>query len=536
MKKVFAALIVVLSLSYAYAQSSKPTIDAEINANWPDNTSGAITPALLRSTVLDIVASYVDWLTCTTTGGIAYWNNTNTPTCLTAGAAGSVLYIANGIPAWSPQITLSPIANNPIYITPLGPLGFTSIGPTGGYWPGIQGQPINSGLVTNIIRTSGGNNAVTVQELSPTGYSAINFGNSSGRELGAIGVGNPAGAVADYVDATFWESLDNTGSGTFTPHRIISTKSSNNATFTGNSAGTTLAATVVTGTIGVGSTLSGNACVPAGTTVVSGAGGGAGAYVTSVSTTCVAQPLTASGGAPFTIRTMADWAADGSTNFYTQDTTNRVTIANNGNVTVTSGLISLKGQTIIDGNGPSGSFAVGPNPGTPDASNQFRFGYNQNSNTSLTMTNTDGGGTASAGFLITVNGQNHRITSYGNGYSGSGAQVAGALVIGGNTVTNIVAENGTGVVGFYTGSTTNLRGRFPAAGGFQVGSAAIALTPGSLGMDKIIASASAPGAGGGKLELVCGTGVGTAKLIIAAGTSATAVTIVDNIGAGVSGC
>lgn len=73
-------------------------------------------------------------------------------------------------------------------------------------------------------------------------------------------------------------------------------------------------------------------------------------------------------------------------------------------------------------------------------------------------------------------------------------------------------------------------------GGLSVGSATLTLTGGAFGMDKIIASGSAPGAGGGKLELVCGTNSGTAKLIIAAGTSATAVTVIDNIGAGVTGC
>ncbi len=91
MKKLLAALLVTSSLNAAYAQSSKLTLDNEINTNWPDNTSGAITPALLRTTVQDIVASYVDWLVCTAQGGIVYWNVTATPTCLTAGTSGQFL-------------------------------------------------------------------------------------------------------------------------------------------------------------------------------------------------------------------------------------------------------------------------------------------------------------------------------------------------------------------------------------------------------------------------------------------------------------
>lgn len=74
-------------------------------------------------------------------------------------------------------------------------------------------------------------------------------------------------------------------------------------------------------------------------------------------------------------------------------------------------------------------------------------------------------------------------------------------------------------------------------GGFQLGSnTALTLTSGALGLAKIAASASAPGAGGGKVELVCGTNAGTAKLVAYAGTSGTATLILDNIGAGVTGC
>lgn len=41
--------------------STKSTITSEINTNLADNTSGNITPALLRSVVQDIVDSYADW-------------------------------------------------------------------------------------------------------------------------------------------------------------------------------------------------------------------------------------------------------------------------------------------------------------------------------------------------------------------------------------------------------------------------------------------------------------------------------------------
>src|SRR5712671_5052746 len=39
---------------------TKAQITTDITVNWPDNTIGSITPALLRSTVLDLVNSYYD--------------------------------------------------------------------------------------------------------------------------------------------------------------------------------------------------------------------------------------------------------------------------------------------------------------------------------------------------------------------------------------------------------------------------------------------------------------------------------------------
>lgn len=75
-----------------------------------------------------------------------------------------------------------------------------------------------------------------------------------------------------------------------------------------------------------------------------------------------------------------------------------------------------------------------------------------------------------------------------------------------------------------------------AGAALQIGSTALTLTGGAFGMPKITASGSAPGASGSKFEVVCGTNAGTAKLIIYAGTSTTAVTVTDNIGSGVTGC
>lgn len=75
-----------------------------------------------------------------------------------------------------------------------------------------------------------------------------------------------------------------------------------------------------------------------------------------------------------------------------------------------------------------------------------------------------------------------------------------------------------------------------AAPVIEVGAASLTASTGELAITKNVASGVAPGALGGKIALVCGTGSGTAKLIAYSGTSATPATILDNIGGGVTGC
>lgn len=147
-----------------------------------------------------------------------------------------------------------------------------------------------------------------------------------------------------------------------------------------------------------------------------------------------------------------------------------------------------------------------------------------------------------------------------SGVSGSFTTLAasGAVSFANNTAINIKDNGGTDRIALFattgnillvrptaaTGSvalqnfagTTQLSTSGAAGGGVTVGDAALTTVKGEVGMTKITASGSAPGAAGGKFELVCGTNAGTAKLIVYAGTSTTPVTITDNIGSGVTGC
>lgn len=101
MRKISLVLLGLLLLcSGAQAQSSKSTLNNQIDTFFPDNTVGAITPGKLRTVTKNIVASYVDWLSCTGTGGLVTWS-AGTPTCLAPGSEGQVLAIVGGVPAWA---------------------------------------------------------------------------------------------------------------------------------------------------------------------------------------------------------------------------------------------------------------------------------------------------------------------------------------------------------------------------------------------------------------------------------------------------
>ncbi len=61
MIRLLSSVAVLLSVTAALAQTGSPkttgSLNTEINTNFPDNTSGAITPAIARQTTLDMVFS-----------------------------------------------------------------------------------------------------------------------------------------------------------------------------------------------------------------------------------------------------------------------------------------------------------------------------------------------------------------------------------------------------------------------------------------------------------------------------------------------
>jgi hypothetical protein len=103
MKKIFSALAIaatfLLLATPAFGQKTKSQLNSEVATNYPDNSTGLITPAIVRTTTNDQIASWVDWLTCTGTGGIVFWN-AGTPTCLNIGSTGQFLQVVAGAPSW----------------------------------------------------------------------------------------------------------------------------------------------------------------------------------------------------------------------------------------------------------------------------------------------------------------------------------------------------------------------------------------------------------------------------------------------------
>lgn len=75
MKRILAAVVLLCAITPAHAQKTKAQINTEITLGFPDNTTGAITPALLRSVAADTINSIMPNAPVTT-GNLACWDGT----------------------------------------------------------------------------------------------------------------------------------------------------------------------------------------------------------------------------------------------------------------------------------------------------------------------------------------------------------------------------------------------------------------------------------------------------------------------------
>src|SRR5215831_4223789 len=120
MRKLWVGLGVLvalaLALTVAQSQKTKTQMNTEINTNFPDNTTGLITPLITRTTTQDMVASWIDWVTCSGNGanGVPTWNNglatyqcQSFPWSVAQGGTGLTAGTNGGIPCYTGATTLA---------------------------------------------------------------------------------------------------------------------------------------------------------------------------------------------------------------------------------------------------------------------------------------------------------------------------------------------------------------------------------------------------------------------------------------------
>lgn len=148
MRRLLIVSLMMALASPAFAQKTKTQLNTEIDANFLDNVVGNITPQKLRTVFKDVVASYVDWLTCTTRGSMLIWGASAVPTCFNPGTSGQLLKtMGAGVdPVWSSAISGISIDDSPIG---------NSVPDTGKFTLVGIGTSIISNTVLNVTGPSG---------------------------------------------------------------------------------------------------------------------------------------------------------------------------------------------------------------------------------------------------------------------------------------------------------------------------------------------------------------------------------------------
>lgn len=264
MRYLAAILAVVFCIGSSHAQVAKTTILPQIN------TSSA--QGLLGGTILtNIVNSYVDWLTCTGTGGMLYWS-LGTPTCLNVGSSGTFLTVSGSVPAWSSTIPTSVI--------------------TGQFPNSNLANPLTT--VNGVTRTLGSSCTVTTANSTIDNFlpnvqwqlfSSLSWIPKYKQDVsGYQGLGICSAFSTTNNQPTF--TCSNT-SGIKVGDLVTVIYQSSTSTFTASGSGQNITVSSITGTVSLGQYLSGTG-VPLGTVITGcpgGVCGGAGVYTTNLPTT-----------------------------------------------------------------------------------------------------------------------------------------------------------------------------------------------------------------------------------------------------------
>ena len=227
--KIFLVVAAFLLSGQSFAQTTKSIIQGEISLSTANG--------LLGGTILNnIVLSYVDWATCSGTGGIVYWN-AGTPTCLNAGTNGYTLTMISGVPQWTSP---SPQSANTVYAGPSSGassapafralVGADLPNPSSSTLGGVQSVASVSHQWINSISTSG------VPQLSQPAFTdisgtlAISAGGTNCTSASGTCVDNISGfATTGYISRT--------GNGTYAFSTVIPVSGGGTSLSTGTSGG-----------------------------------------------------------------------------------------------------------------------------------------------------------------------------------------------------------------------------------------------------------------------------------------------------------
>ena len=214
--KIFLVAAALLLSGQTFAQTTKATIQGEISISTANG--------LLGGTILNnIVLSYVDWTTCSGTGGIVYWN-AGIPTCLNAGTNGYTLTMVSGIPQWTLPASQSantvyagPSSGSPAIPSFRALVGSDLPNPSASTLGGVQSAAAVSHQWINSISTSG------VPQLSQPAFTDIS--GTLGLSTGGTGATSAANAIINlmptpsragdiaYWNGTNWVTLPGNNSG-----------------------------------------------------------------------------------------------------------------------------------------------------------------------------------------------------------------------------------------------------------------------------------------------------------------------------------
>ena len=204
--KIFLVAAALLLSGQSFAQTTKATIQGEISSSTANG--------LLGGTILNnIVLSYVDWTTCSGTGGIVYWN-AGIPTCLNAGTNGYTLTMVSGIPQWTLPASQSantvyagPSSGSPATPSFRALVGSDLPNPSASTLGGVQSAAAVSHQWINSISTSG------VPQLSQPAFTDIS--GTLGVSTGGTGATSAANAIINLMptptragDVAYWNGTN----------------------------------------------------------------------------------------------------------------------------------------------------------------------------------------------------------------------------------------------------------------------------------------------------------------------------------------